>query len=106
MLPWGAHHVAAGDRGGTSVRWSRVAAAMVAAALPLAVCVATAAPASAAGGYRVTATVEVGDGPDGVAVDPAAHTAYVTNIDDDTVSVIDEASSAVTGTIGVPPPLP
>jgi len=97
----GAHHVAAGYRGGTSVRWSRVAAATVAAALPLAVCVATAAPASAAGGYSVTATIEVGDGPDGVAVDSAVHTAYVTNIDDDTVSVIDEASSTVTGTIGV-----
>jgi len=63
--------------------------------------VAGAAPASAAGGYTVTATIEVGGGPDGVAVDPAVHTAYVTNIDDDTVSVIDEASSAVTGTIGV-----
>jgi len=101
MRAWGAYHVVAGYRGGTSVRWSRVAAATVAAALPLAVCVATAVPASAAGGYSVTATIEVGDGPDGVAVDAAVHTAYVTNIDDDAVSVIDMASRTVTGTVGV-----
>jgi len=63
--------------------------------------VATAVPASAAGGYSVTATIEVGDGPDGVAVDAAVHTAYVTNIDDDAVSVIDMASRTVTGTVGV-----
>jgi YVTN family beta-propeller protein len=54
-----------------------------------------------AGGYAVTATIAVGGGPDGVALDPAVHTGYVTNINDDSVSVIDETSSAVTGTIGV-----
>ena len=73
-------------------------------------------PAPAAPGYTVTATIDVGTGPDGVAVDPTAHTAYVTNVDDDTVSLIDEAAGTVTGTIGVgggpprwrwtPPPTP
>jgi YVTN family beta-propeller protein len=43
----------------------------------------------------------VGYHPAGVAVDPATHTAYVTNIDDDTVSVIDETTSTVTATIPV-----
>jgi len=101
MRAWGGHHVVAGYRGGTSVRWCRVAAATVAAVLPLAVCVAAAVPASAAGGYTVIATIDVGGGPDGVAVDSAVHTAYVTNINDDSVSVIDEATNAVTNTIGV-----
>jgi YVTN family beta-propeller protein len=95
------HHVVAGHYGGTSARWRRVARVTALAALPLAVCVATAVPASAAGGYTVTATIGVGGGPDGVAVDTSTHTAYVTNINDDTVSVIDEASATVTGTIGV-----
>jgi len=34
-------------------------------------------------------------------VDAAAHTVYVTNIATDTVSVIDETTGAVTGTIAV-----
>src|SRR6266704_7089851 len=104
MRARGGHHVVAGHRGGTAARWRRGAAAAVrplAAALPLAVCAATAVPASAAGGYTVTATIAVGSGPDGVAVDPTAHTAYVTNINDDTVSLIDEATSTVTATIAV-----
>jgi YVTN family beta-propeller protein len=101
MRAWGTHQVVAGYPGGTSVRWRRVAAAAMAAALPLAIGVAAAAPASAAGGYTVIAAIAVGGGPDGVAVDPAVHTAYVTNINDDSVSVIDETSRTVTGTIGV-----
>jgi YVTN family beta-propeller protein len=101
MRTRGSHHVVAGHRGGTSARWRRAAAVAAAAALPLAACAATALPASAAGGYTVTATIGVGSGPDGVAVDPATRTAYVTNVDDDTVSVIDEAAGTVTATIGV-----
>jgi YVTN family beta-propeller protein len=97
----GGHHVVAGHRGRTSARWRRAAAVAAAAVLPQAVCAAAAVPASAAGGYTVTATIAVGTGPDGVAVDPTAHTAYVTNINDDTVSVIDEATSSVTATIAV-----
>ena len=41
------------------------------------------------GPYRVTASVPVGKGPDGVAVDPGTHTVYVANIKDNTVSVIE-----------------
>jgi len=44
----------------------------------------------------VIATVPVGQFPSEVAVNPSTHTAYVTNTDDDTVSVIDEATSTVT----------
>jgi YVTN family beta-propeller protein len=39
--------------------------------------------------------------PVGVAVDAAAHTVYVTNLGDNTVSVINEATNTVTGTIPV-----
>ena len=92
------HHAGAGQRGRTSARWRAAAVVVVAAALSLAV---GAAPASAAGGYTVTATIGVGDSPYGVAVDPAAGTAYVTNFHGGSVSVIDEATSTVTATIGV-----
>jgi DNA-binding beta-propeller fold protein YncE len=71
----------------------------VAVALPLTVVAAAAQPASASGGYTVTATIGVGSDPDGVAVDSAAGTVYVTNADDGTVSVIDAATNAVTATI-------
>jgi DNA-binding beta-propeller fold protein YncE len=37
----------------------------------------------------VTATVPVGMAPQAAAVDPGTHTVYVTNADDNTVSVID-----------------
>ena len=37
----------------------------------------------------VTATVPVGKGPEGVAVDPGTHTVYVTNSNGDTVAVIE-----------------
>jgi YVTN family beta-propeller protein len=49
----------------------------------------------------VTATIDVGSGPDAVAVDPTAHTAYVTNGGNATVSVIDETTGTVTATIDV-----
>ena len=91
------HHAGAGQRGRTSARW-RGAVVVAAAALSL---TAGAVPASAAGGYTVTATIPVGTNPYGVAVDPAAGTVYVTNQSDGTVSVIDEATSAVTATIPV-----
>jgi YVTN family beta-propeller protein len=49
----------------------------------------------------VTATIPVGNGPDGVAADPGAGTVYVTNSGDNTVSVIDVATGTVTATIPV-----
>ena len=91
------HHAGAGQRSRTSGRW-RGAAVVGAAALSLA---AGAVPASAAGGYTVTATIPVGSEPAGVAVDPAAGTVYVANYNAGTVSVIDEATRAVTATIPV-----
>jgi YVTN family beta-propeller protein len=48
----------------------------------------------------VTATITVGSGADGVAVDPVFHTAYVANFAG-TVSVIDEATGTVTATLPV-----
>jgi YVTN family beta-propeller protein len=94
-------HASAGHRGRTSARWGGAAAVAVAAgALSL---TAGAAPASAAGGYPVTATIAVGAFPSGVAVDPAARTVYVANYGDGdgSVSVIDEATTTVTDTVAV-----
>jgi YVTN family beta-propeller protein len=52
--------------------------------------------------YRVTATVAVGKNPWGVAVDPDTHTVYVVNRgDDNSVSVIDASTRAVTATVPV-----
>jgi len=73
MRARGAHRVPANRRGGT-VRWRRVVTMTLAAAMPLTVVAAAAKPASAAGGYTVTATIGVGSDPEGVAVDPAAGT--------------------------------
>ena len=87
--------------GRAAPRWQPAVAVAAAAMLALTVGAAAQQPDSAPGGYTVTATIEVGTGPDGVAVDPTSHTAYVTNIDDDTVSVIDEATKTVTTTITV-----
>jgi len=47
----------------------------------------------------VTATIDVGPYPLHVAVDGSTHTAYVTNYDDGTVSVIDTRTNTVTDTI-------
>jgi YVTN family beta-propeller protein len=47
-----------------------------------------------------TATIGVGANPIGVGVDPSAHTVYVANTENDTVSVINEATNTVTATIG------
>jgi len=46
-------------------------------------------------------TIAVGVNPAGVAVDPAAHRAYVTNRGDDTVSVLDTTRNTVVATIPV-----
>jgi YVTN family beta-propeller protein len=94
------HQAGPGHHGGARARWRSAAAVAAAAALSLA---AGAVPASAVDCYRVTATIPVGSGPFGVAVDPAAHTAYVTNSNEATVSVIDTATRAVTATIPVGP---
>ena len=53
------------------------------------------------GPYRVTATVPAGKNPNGVAVDPSTHTAYVANSDDNAVSVIDGATRTFTATVPV-----
>jgi YVTN family beta-propeller protein len=94
------HHANAGQRGRTSARWRGGTVVVAAAALSL---TAGAVPASAAGGYTVTATIPVGSYPYGVAVDPAAGTVYVANSGAGTVSVIDAATRAVTATIAVGP---
>ena len=49
----------------------------------------------------MTATVPVGKEPKRLAVDPGTHTVYVTNGDDNTVSVIDAATHTVTATVPV-----
>jgi YVTN family beta-propeller protein len=94
-------HAGAGRRGRIPARWRAAAAAVVVAAAAALSLAAGAVPASAAGGYPVTATISVGADPVGVAVDPAAGTVYVANSNDDTVSVIDEATGAVTATTPV-----
>ena len=50
--------------------------------------------------YRVTAAVPAKN-PMGVAVDPGTHTVYVTNISDNTVSVIDGSTRTVTAAVPV-----
>ena len=97
MRARGAHRVLANRRGGT-VRWRRVVIMTVAAAMPLTLVAAAAEPASAAGGYTVTATIGVGSDPDGVAVNSTAGTVYVASSGAGTVSVIDEKTNAVTAT--------
>ena len=58
-------------------------------------------PAWAAGGYRVTATVRVGNSPAEVALNPAGTRAYVTNEESSSVSVIGTATNHVTATIRI-----
>ena len=92
----------AGHDGGAPARWRRAGAVAAALALPLAVSGIAATPASAArGGYRVSHTIPVGALPEAVAVDPAARTAYVTNDQGRSVSVIDLATNRVAHTIAV-----
>jgi YVTN family beta-propeller protein len=101
MPAWEGRHVVADYHGRAAPRWQPTVAVAAAAMLALTVGAAAEQPASAPGSYTVTATIEVGTGPDGVAMDPTSHTAYVTNIDDDTVSVVDEATKTVTTTVTV-----
>ncbi len=49
----------------------------------------------------IAASIRVGNGPFGVAVDSAGHTAYVANTGSNSVSAIDTASRTVTATIAV-----
>src|SRR5574337_284691 len=49
----------------------------------------------------VTATVNVGDNPRGVAVNPAGTKVYVTNYGSNNVSVIDTATNTVTATVNI-----
>ena len=87
------HHAGTGQRGRIPARRraAAVTAVVAAAALSLA---AGAVPASAAGGYTVTATIPVGAVPEAVAVDPATDTAYVASSGAGTVSVISAAGLA------------
>jgi len=87
------HHASVGQRGRTSARRrGGGGAAVVVAAATLSLTAGTV-PASAAGGYTVTATIKVGARPSEVAVDPAARTVYVANSTAGTVSVIDAATN-------------
>ena len=92
-------HTVADFLGRAAPRWRPAVAVAAAAVLALTVGAAARHPASPADSYTVTGTIEVGTGPDGVAVDSTSHTAYVTDIDDDALSVIDEATKSVTTTI-------
>src|SRR5580693_419029 len=96
------HPAGAEQRGRTPARWRAAVAVTAAATMSLSV---GAAPASAATGYTVTATIPVSKNPFGVAFDPAAGTVYVVNSFDGagngTVSVINAATSTVTATITV-----
>ncbi|OBI02659.1 hypothetical protein A5715_09650 [Mycolicibacter heraklionensis] len=49
----------------------------------------------------IATTINVGNNPDRVAIDPATHTAYITNLGDGTVSVIDTTTNTLTTTIPV-----
>jgi YVTN family beta-propeller protein len=99
MPTWEGRHAVADFLGRAAPRWRPAVAVVAAAMLALTVGAAARQPASAADSYTVTGTIEVGTGPDGVAVDPTSHTAFVTDIDDDALSVIDEATKSVTATI-------
>ncbi len=91
-------------------QWGRRRARVVALSLTLTGCAAstlTAAPAWAAGGYTLTATIRVGQYPIGVAVSPDGTRAYITQNDypsftpGGSVSVIDTAARHVTATVAV-----
>jgi hypothetical protein len=97
------HHARVGHRGRTSARRRAAAVAAVGAVVAAATLSLTAGalPASAAGGYTVTATIPVGADPEGVAVDPAAGTVYVANSGAGTVSVSGPGRPAATARAGL-----
>ena len=72
------HQAGTVQRGAAAARWRVAAAATVVATAALSLA-ASAVPASAAGGYTVTATIPVGSAPYGVAADPSAGTVYAAN---------------------------
>src|SRR4051812_30358798 len=76
---------------------SRCCAAI--AALVLLGATATAALATPALNYAVTDTIQVGQLPIGVAVDPTTHTVFVANHNDGNISVIDGDTDKVVKTI-------
>jgi len=95
------HQAGTGHHDRTSARWRAAAAATTVIAAAALALTAGAVPASAAGGYTVTATIPVDSAPIGVGVDPAAGTVYVASFVGDGVSVISEATNTVTDTINL-----
>ena len=71
---------------------------VIASILILGIILMTAEPVSA---QTVVATISVGDGPSGVAVNPDTDLVYVADQNDDTVSVIDGETNSVVATISV-----
>src|SRR5256712_12363422 len=73
----------------------------------LALCLGSLVPLSAARAAvpeahpHVIATVDVGDGPSGIAVNPRVNRAYVANFRADTMSVIDGSTNTVIATVDV-----
>jgi YVTN family beta-propeller protein len=55
----------------------------------------------AAAGYNVAATINVGQGPYGVAISPDGSHVYVANRNDNTMSVIQTSNNSVTATVNV-----
>jgi YVTN family beta-propeller protein len=80
-------------------RWRRGGTRAAALTFALAAGALIAAPAWAAGGYTITATIPVGHDASSVAVSPSGTRAYVTNVTSDTMSVINTATNHVTTTI-------
>jgi YVTN family beta-propeller protein len=68
-------------------------------AVVLGVAVLPALPAAATTTYAITGSIPVGAFPFGVAENPVTHTVYVSNMQDNTLSVIDETTNTVTATI-------
>src|SRR5580693_8097709 len=89
------------SRNGSRRRAGRRAAAVLAVAGLAGAGLAAQAASAATTTFSVTATIGVGGKPEGVAVDPDTGTVYVTNLKNNNVSVIDEATNQVTTTIGV-----
>lgn len=97
----GALHGTSGTSGVRPVWWRLRLAALVGTVglvTPLVV-LGGAVPASAATSYTVTATVPVGGGPYGVAVNATTNTVYAANDSDNTLSVISGVTNTVTAIV-------